>query len=65
MTSEGRDPGWVLMGLLPLLGLGDYPPGHLRGRADTLEEEEKLIERFGDEYCDSAERTGRFLPRFR
>lgn len=28
-------------------------------------EEEKLIERFGDEYRDYAERTGRFLPRFR
>lgn len=28
-------------------------------------EEEKLIERFGDEYRAYAERTGRFLPRFK
>lgn len=28
-------------------------------------EEEKLIERFDDEYRDYAERTGRFLPRLR
>jgi len=28
-------------------------------------EEEKLIERFGDEYRAYAQRTGRFVPRFR
>jgi protein-S-isoprenylcysteine O-methyltransferase Ste14 len=31
----------------------------------TRKEEEKLVERFGDEYRRYMERTGRFLPRFR
>jgi protein-S-isoprenylcysteine O-methyltransferase Ste14 len=31
----------------------------------TRIEEEKLIERFGDEYRRYMERTGRFWPRFR
>ncbi len=31
----------------------------------TPKEEEMLIERFGDEYREYMERTGRFLPRFR
>jgi protein-S-isoprenylcysteine O-methyltransferase Ste14 len=39
------------------------PIGFLVAR--TRIEEEKLIERFGDEYRDYIGRTGRFLPRFR
>lgn len=31
----------------------------------TAREEELLAERFGDEYCDYAGRTGRFFPRWR
>ena len=45
-----------------LLG-GSIPLGFLVAR--TRIEEEKLVERFGDEYRDYMARTGRFLPRLR
>ena len=44
-----------------LLLTGMFPFGFLAAR--TRIEEEKLIERFGDEYRDYLGRTGRFVPR--
>jgi len=46
-----------------LLLLGLVPLGFLVVR--TRIEEEKLIDRFGDDYRDYMARTGRFLPRFK
>ena len=45
--------------LLALLGVLAFSMMVIRTRI----EEEKLIERFGDEYRSYMERTGRFLPR--
>jgi protein-S-isoprenylcysteine O-methyltransferase Ste14 len=47
--------------LLALLGLSTFAMMVVRTRI----EEEKLIERFGDEYRGYMARTGRFLPQFR
>ena len=47
--------------LLALLGLSAFAMMVFRTRI----EEEKLIERFGDEYRSYMQRTGRFLPQFR
>ncbi len=46
-----------------ILLAGVLPLGFLVAR--TRIEEEKLIERFGDEYQDYMRRVGRFLPRFK
>ncbi len=47
--------------LMALLGFSAFAMMVARTRI----EEEKLIERFGDEYRNYMSRTGKFLPQFR